>query len=181
MTGRRATRTATLPTGPAGRQSARSASAALVSISVAAAALAVAVVAVGRRGVHPATVHPGPLGLAALGAAVGSGALLSLSLALSRTRSVAARADEAEAVRVVTSAGGRLVPLDRTRAVPILADDGRLVAQVVWSHAQGWCATAAWPYRLTGVDGQAALVAALPRSGWLRAAEDVWIHLARTR
>jgi hypothetical protein len=111
-----------------------------------------------------------------LAGAVGAFLLTALGLETStrlrraRRRGRAVRAAGTAILDVASAAGTRTLHLERAHAHAIEDGEGRLVAQVVWSHELGWCAQASWPHSLYGPEGLPRLTAALP--------EGVWLHVA---
>lgn len=86
-----------------------------------------------------------------------------------RSSRVAARARVAT-LDVASAAGTRTITLERARAHAVEDPDGRLVAQVVWSHDLGWCAQASWPHCLYGPEGLPRSTAPLVDGDWLHVA-----------
>ena len=81
------------------------------------------------------------------------------------------RIPDACVLDVVSPGGTGRLALRRDHAEAVTGSDGAMVAQVVWSSTQGWCATAPWPYHLYGPDGRPCRTLALPADHWVRVAD----------
>lgn len=86
-----------------------------------------------------------------------------------RSSRASARA-RAATLDVASAAGTRTITLERAHAHAVEDPDGRLLAQVVWSHDLGWCAQASWPHLLYGPEGLPRSTAPLPDGDWLHVA-----------